>query len=48
MTFEAEDDETPELLSRSKSSGRSSLRALRRALGTENKTRIKDELKSSF
>ena len=41
MTFEADDDETPELLSNKRSSGKSSFRALKSALGTEiNKSKI--------
>ena len=38
ITFWADDDETPELVSSSKSSGRSSLSALRSALGTEKES----------
>jgi hypothetical protein len=37
MTFEADDDETPELLSNKRSSGKSSFRALKSALGTGKK-----------
>ncbi len=40
ITLDAEDDETPELVSSSKSSGRSSLRALNSALGTERANEI--------
>jgi hypothetical protein len=39
MTFEADDDETPELLSNKRSSGKSSFRALKSALGTSSPTR---------